>query len=44
VGTLVLTHDVPALVPGEESVWRDLAAEHFGGTVEVWPDLHAVTV
>lgn len=44
VGTLVLTHYVPALVPGEEDVWRAQAAEHFGGTIEVGPDLHTVTL
>ena len=44
VGTLVLTHYVPALVPGEEDVWRGQAAEHFPGTIEVGPDLHTVTV
>jgi ribonuclease Z len=42
--TLILTHYVPALVPGEEDVWRGLAAEHFDGTVEVGPDLHTVSV
>lgn len=44
VGTLVLTHYVPALVPGEEEVWRAQAAEHFSGTIEVGPDLHTVTI
>jgi ribonuclease Z len=44
VATLILTHYVPALVPGEEDVWRGLAAEHFAGTVEVGSDLHAVWV
>lgn len=44
VRTLVLTHYVPALVPGEEDVWRRLAAEHFTGDVVVGDDLTAVTV
>jgi ribonuclease Z len=44
VGTLVLTHYVPALVPGDEERWRALAAPHFDGVVEIGPDLHTVTV
>lgn len=44
VATLVLTHYVPALVPGQEDVWRQLAAEHFDGVVEIGPDLHAVSI
>jgi ribonuclease Z len=44
VGTLLLTHFVPALVPGDEAAWRDLAAAHFGGRIELGNDLHAVTI
>jgi len=44
VRTLILTHYVPALVPGDEDTWRKLAAEHFDGTIEVGDDLHTVTV
>lgn len=44
VGTLVLTHYVPALVPGEEKVWRDRAAAHFAGAIELGDDLLTVTV
>jgi ribonuclease Z len=44
VGTLVLTHYVPALVPGEEAVWRKLAETGFGGRVELGDDLHRVEV
>lgn len=44
VPTLVLTHYVPALAPGDEDSWRALAAEHFTGTVELGDDLHTVTV
>jgi ribonuclease Z len=40
VGTLVLTHYVPALVPGEEDVWREqAAAAGFTGDVVLGPDL-----
>lgn len=39
VGTLVLTHFVPALQPGEEDEWRRIAAEHFDGEIVVGPDL-----
>ena len=31
VGTLVMTHYVPAIVPGQEEQWRALAATEFGG-------------
>lgn len=44
VGTLVLTHYVPALVPGEEKVWRDRAAVHFAGAIELGDDLLTVAV
>jgi ribonuclease Z len=44
VRTLILTHYVPALAPGDEEAWRTLAAAHFGGTVELGDDLHTVTV
>jgi ribonuclease Z len=44
VRTLILTHYVPALTPGDEDAWRGLAAEHFAGAVEVGDDLHAVTI
>jgi ribonuclease Z len=44
VATLVLTHYVPALVPGDEGAWRALAAEHFAGTIELGDDLHTVVV
>ena len=42
VKTLVLTHFVPAIQPGQEDEWRALAAEHFGGEIVVGPDLTAV--
>lgn len=44
VATLVLTHYVPALVPGEEDDWRALAAPHFSGTVALGDDLLSVSV
>jgi ribonuclease Z len=44
VGTLVLTHYVPALVPGQEDQWRALAATEFSGPVEIGNDLHRVSV
>jgi ribonuclease Z len=44
VGTLVLTHYVPPLLPGAEPEWRALAEAHFGGTVELGDDLHVVRV
>jgi ribonuclease Z len=42
VKTLLLTHFVPALQPGQEDEWRAMAAEHFSGTVVVGPDLTSV--
>jgi ribonuclease Z len=44
VGTLVMTHYVPALVPGQEEQWRTLAAGVFGGRIELGDDLHRVEV
>ena len=44
VGTLVLTHYVPALVPGTEHEWRALAAPHYAGRVELGSDLHRVEI
>jgi ribonuclease Z len=44
VGTLVLTHYVPALVPGQEDQWRALAATEFDGRVELGGDLLRVPV
>lgn len=43
--TLVLTHYVPAIPVGDDGAdWRALAAEHFGGTIELGDDLHRVVV
>lgn len=44
VRTLVLTHFVPALQPGQEDDWRALAAAHFSGEIVVGPDLTAVEI
>lgn len=44
VGTLVLTHYVPAFPPGGGDDWRELAAQHFSGRVELGDDLHRVDV
>ena len=44
VGTLVLTHYVPPLLPGQEDQWRALAATEFDGRVELGDDLLRVSV
>lgn len=44
VGTLVLTHYVPAIQPGQEEEWRALAATAFAGPIELGDDLHRVEV
>jgi len=45
VGTLVLTHMVPAPpMGGTNDDWRNLAATHFDGTVEIGDDLHRVEI
>ena len=44
VGTLVLTHLVPAPAPGTEQEWLDQAAPHFDGTVVLASDLLTLDV
>ena len=44
VGTLILTHYVPPLVPGQEDEWRARAASAFDRQVELGDDLHRVEV
>jgi ribonuclease Z len=44
IGTLVMTHYVPAIAPGQEEQWRALAAAGFGGRIELGDDLHRVDV
>jgi ribonuclease Z len=39
VGTLVLTHYVPPLQPGQEDEWRAIAAAHFSGPIVLGDDL-----
>lgn len=42
VKTLVLTHFVPPMQPGQESEWHAMAAEHFSGEIVIGPDLTSV--
>jgi ribonuclease Z len=42
VGTLVLTHYVPSMQPGQEDEWRARAAAHFSGRIVLGDDLTAV--
>jgi ribonuclease BN (tRNA processing enzyme) len=44
VGTLVLTHLVPAPAPGTEQEWIDQARPEFGGVVVVAGDLSSLEV
>ena len=44
VGTLVLTHYVPAFPSGGGDDWKALAAEHFAGRIELGDDLHRVEI
>lgn len=44
VGTLILTHYVPGIAPGQEAQWRALAATEFEGSIELGDDLHRVEV
>ncbi len=44
VGTLILTHYVPPLAPGQEEEWRARAASAFDRQVELGDDLHRVEV
>lgn len=39
VDTLMLTHYVPPLLPGQENQWRALAAAEFSGRIELGDDL-----
>ena len=42
VRTLVLTHYVPGIFPGQEDEWRALAAAHFDGEIVLGDDLTSV--
>ena len=44
VNTLILTHYVPGIAPGQEDQWRQLAATEFDGAVELGDDLHRVEI
>jgi ribonuclease Z len=44
VGTLILTHYVPGIAPGQEEQWRALAATEFDGPIELGNDLHRVEI
>lgn len=44
VSTLILTHYVPPLAPGQEEQWRALAATEFSGQIELGDDLLRVQV
>jgi ribonuclease BN (tRNA processing enzyme) len=45
VATLILTHYVPPIpVSGTHADWRNLAATHFTGTIEVGDDLHKIVI
>ncbi len=43
VRTLVLTHYVPPMAPGDEEAWRALAAAHFDGDIVLGDDLTTAT-
>jgi ribonuclease Z len=44
IDTLILTHYVPAIPPGGGDDWRELAAAHFSGRVELGDDLHQIQI
>jgi ribonuclease Z len=44
VGTLVLTHQVPAPGPTDDDAWREIAAAHFEGRIVVGRDLVSLDV
>jgi ribonuclease Z len=43
VRTLVLTHYVPPMTPGDEDAWRALAAAYFDGEIVLGDDLTSAT-
>lgn len=44
VKTLLLTHFVPPLQPGQEDEWRAMARDHYDGEIVVGPDLTSVEI
>jgi len=41
---LLLTHYVPAMQPGTEDEWRQVAAAHYSGPITLGPDLTYVEI
>jgi ribonuclease Z len=44
VRTLMMTHYVPNLMPGQEGAWREIARPHFKGEIVLGDDLTSVSV
>ncbi|MEX1218681.1 MAG: ribonuclease Z [Acidimicrobiales bacterium] len=44
VKTLILTHYVPGIAPGQEEEWRSIAAAHFSGDIILGDDLTSVSI
>ena len=44
VRTLILTHYVPGIGPGQEEEWRAIAAAHFAGDIVLGDDLTSVSI
>lgn len=44
VNTLILTHYVPSIAPGQEEEWRSIAAAHFSGDIVLGDDLTSVSI
>jgi ribonuclease Z len=44
VRTLMMTHYVPNLMPGQEEQWRDIARPHFSGEIVLGDDLTSASV
>jgi ribonuclease Z len=44
VRTLMMTHYVPNLMPGQEDEWRAIARPHFDGEIVLGDDLTSVSV
>ena len=44
VKTLILTHYVPAIAPGQDDEWRAIASEHFSGEIVLGNDLTSVAL
>ena len=44
VNTLILTHYVPPIQPGQEDEWRSIAARHFSGEIVLGDDLTTTSI